>query len=62
MKRVLPLAIMSLYFLAIGCASTPTPQRGPLNFNSIPDGIYKGSATNGLVKAVYNAWAGCGIT
>ncbi len=38
--------------MIIGCAVTPTPNRGHFNPDAVRDGSYQGSATNGPVKAV----------
>jgi uncharacterized protein with FMN-binding domain len=45
-------SLMGLFLLALGCASTPTPKRGPLNPELVVDGVYEGSATIWPVKAV----------
>lgn len=52
MNRVVGYAIMGLLFFTFGCASTPTPKRGPLNPELVADGVYEGSATIWPVKAV----------
>ena len=52
MNRVMVCSLMGLFLLALGCASTPTPKRGPLNPELVADGVYEGSATIWPVKAV----------
>jgi uncharacterized protein with FMN-binding domain len=52
MNRFIAFAITGLFLLAHGCASTPTPKRGPLNPELVADGVYEGSATVWPVKAV----------
>lgn len=52
MDRVMVYSLMGLFLLALGCASTPTPKRGPLNPELVADGVYEGSATIWPVKAV----------
>ena len=52
MNRVMVYSLMGLFLLALGCASTPTPKRGPLNPELVADGVYEGSATIWPVKAV----------
>lgn len=52
MNRVMVYSLMGLFLLALGCASTPTPKRGPLNPELVVDGVYEGSATIWPVKAV----------
>ena len=52
MNRFIAFAITGLFLLALGCASTPTPKRGPLNPELVADGVYDGSATVWPVKAV----------
>ena len=43
---------MSLLLLALGCASTPSTKRGPINSDFVTDGVYEGNATIWPVKAV----------
>ena len=45
MNRFRAIAITGLFFLIFGCASAPTPKRGPLNPELVADGVYEGSAT-----------------
>ncbi|MGA9539208.1 MAG: FMN-binding protein [Desulfobacterales bacterium] len=52
MNRVITYTLMSLLLLALGCASTPTPKRGPFNSAFVTDGVYEGSSTIWPVKAV----------
>jgi uncharacterized protein with FMN-binding domain len=52
MNRFMTFAITGLFFFIFGCASTPTPKRGPLNPELVADGVYEGSATVWPVKAV----------
>jgi uncharacterized protein with FMN-binding domain len=52
MNRVMAITVMSLFLLALGCASTPTPKLGPFNSDLVTDGVYEGSATIWPVKAV----------
>jgi uncharacterized protein with FMN-binding domain len=52
MNRVMAYTVMSLFLFALGCASTPTPKRGPFNSDFVTDGVYEGSATIWPVKAV----------
>ena len=52
MNRVITYTLMSLLLLALGCASTPSPKRGPFNSDFVTDGVYEGSATIWPVKAV----------
>ena len=52
MNRFMAFAITSLFFFIFGCASTPTPKRGPLNPELVADGVYEGRATVWPVKAV----------
>ena len=57
MNRVMVYSLMGLFLLALGCASTPTPKRGPLNPELVVDGVYEGSATIWPVKAVVQLFA-----
>jgi uncharacterized protein with FMN-binding domain len=52
MNSVMAYTVMSLFLFALGCASTPTLERGPFNSDFVTDGVYEGSATIWPVKAV----------
>lgn len=52
MKSVMSMAVTSLFLLSLGCASTPTPKRGPFNSDVVSDGVYEGSSTIWPVKTV----------
>ena len=51
-NRVMAYTVMGIILLALGCASTPTPKRGPYDSDIVADGVYEGSATVWPVKAV----------
>jgi uncharacterized protein with FMN-binding domain len=51
-NRVMAYTVMGIILLALGCASTPTPKRGPYDSDIVADGVYEGSAIVWPVKAV----------
>jgi uncharacterized protein with FMN-binding domain len=52
MNRAMTYTLISLLLLVLGCASTLSPKDGPLNSDTVTDGVYEGSATIWPVKAV----------
>ncbi|MFZ0726919.1 MAG: FMN-binding protein [Desulfobacterales bacterium] len=52
MNKSMMVKAIGLFLLVFGCAFTPTPDRGQFKPDSIHDGVYEGSASNGPVKAV----------